>query len=116
MNVRPMNVRVEISEDARTHLLRELELFRGRRPVVAVSWQPASAELSRTPSGGTNLVRWPASGHIVVAVAPPDLDPSWITDVLGIPVWLRGADFPNGPRFLRLEVEGGAIVVRSRGD
>ena len=110
-----MKHRLEISDDARAQLLRELAIFQGRLPLVCVTWQAASAELSRTASGGTRLDRSPATGHVVIGIAPRSLDPSLVSDVEGIPVFVCGPERTAKPLSLRLELEDGAVVVRSRG-
>ncbi len=109
-----MTDRLHITDDARAQLLSELAIFRGRRPVVFVSWQPASAELTRTESGGSRLTRWPAEGYVVVGIAPRNLDPSLVIDVKGIPVFLGVALPEENPPSLLLELEEGSVVVRLR--
>lgn len=108
-----VDLTLEISDDARQHLLRELAMFQGRRPVVCVSWMGASAELSRTESGGTRLTRSPASGFVVVGVAPRNLDPLLVEDVRGIPVFVNMPQVGIQPIALRLELEEGSVVVRA---
>jgi hypothetical protein len=109
-----VNHRLEISGAARAQLLRELAMFRGRRAVVCVSWIGASAELTRTASGGSRLVRLPAYGNVVVGAAPRGLDLSLIEDIQGIPIWMDCVHPGSLPVTLVLELEEGSVVVRSR--